>query len=153
MKVAIACDHGAFELKEELKKYLTEKGTEVIDFGTNSTASVHYPVYAGKVCRSVQNGDAERGILLCSTGIGMSMAANKYRGIRAALCHETYSAKYTRLHNDANVLCIGALVTGKGIAKEITDVFLGTEFEGGRHQVRVDMITEAENEEIKRSVN
>ncbi len=151
MKIAIAADHGAYDLKEELKKYLSGKGEEVIDYGTDSTASVHYPVYAGKVCRSVQSGEAEKGILLCSTGIGMSIAANKYRGIRAALCHETYSAKYTRLHNDANVLCIGALVTGKGLAKEITDVFLETEFEGGRHKVRVDMIAEAENEEMKRS--
>ena len=151
MKIAIAADHGAYDLKEELKKYLSGKGEEVIDYGTDSTASVHYPVYAGKVCRSVQSGEAEKGILLCSTGIGMSIAANKYRGIRAALCHETYSAKYTRLHNDANVLCIGALVTGRGLAKEITDVFLETEFEGGRHKVRVDMITEAENEEMKRS--
>ena len=144
MKIAIGCDHGAYELKEEMVKYLTAKGIECEDVGTYSKDSVHYPIYAKAVCESVQKKNCDYGILLCSTGIGMSMAANKYKGIRAALCGDTYSAKYTRLHNNANVLCIGALVTGTGLAKEIADIFLSTEFEGGRHQTRVDMVMEIE---------
>ena len=125
-------------------KYLTAKGIECEDVGTYSKDSVHYPIYAKAVCESVQQKKCDYGILLCSTGIGMSMAANKYKGIRAALCSDTYSAKFTRLHNNANVLCIGALVTGTGLAKEIADIFLSTEFEGGRHQTRVDMVMEIE---------
>ena len=144
MKVTIGCDHGAYDLKEEMVKYLTAKGIECEDVGTYSKDSVHYPVYAKAVCESVQQKKCDYGILLCSTGIGMSMAANKYKGIRAALCGDTYSAKFTRLYNNANVLCIGALVTGTGLAKEIADIFLSTEFEGGRHQTRVDMVMEIE---------
>lgn len=144
-KIAIGCDHGAYALKEELKKYLPEKGFEVEDCGTYSSDSVHYPIYAKAVCEKVQKGEARYGILLCSTGIGMSIAANKHKGIRAALCGDCYSAKFTRLHNDSNVLCMGALVTGTGLAKEIADIFLTTEFMGGRHQTRVDMISEIEN--------
>jgi ribose 5-phosphate isomerase B len=144
MKVTIGCDHGAYELKEEMVKYLGAKGIECKDVGTYSKDSVHYPVYAAAVCKDVQEKNCDYGILLCSTGIGMSMAANKYKGIRAALCGDTYSAKFTRLHNNANVLCIGALVTGTGLAKEIADIFLSTEFEGGRHQTRVDMVMEIE---------
>lgn len=147
MKISIGCDHGAYELKEEMVKYLTEKGYDVTDCGTYSKDSVHYPIYAKAVCKAVQAGEAEKGILLCSTGIGMSMAANKYKGIRAALCGNCYSAKFTRLHNNANVLCIGALVTGTGLAKDIADVFLTTEFEGGRHATRVNMLSEIENEQ------
>ena len=145
MKVAIGCDHGAYELKEELVKLLLEKGIEANDVGAYSRESVHYPIYAEKVCKAVQGGEADFGILLCSTGIGMSIAANKFKGIRAALCGDCYSAKFTRLHNDSNVLCIGALVTGTGLAKEITEIFLNTGFMGGRHQTRVDMLTEIEN--------
>ncbi len=145
MKVTIGCDHGGYELKEELKGLLRDLGVEVTDAGTYSKESVHYPVYAEKVCRSVLGGEADRGILICSTGIGMSIAANKFKGIRAALCGDCYSAKYTRLHNDSNVLCIGALVTGAGLAKEITRIFLSTDFMGGRHKTRVDMLTEIEN--------
>lgn len=147
MKVAIGCDHGAYELKGELLKLLEEKGIEVNDVGTYSKDSVHYPVYAKKVCREVLDKNVDYGILLCSTGIGMSIAANKFKGIRAALCGDCYSAKYTRLHNDSNVLCIGALVTGAGLAKEITEIFLSTEFMGGRHKTRVDMLAEIENEQ------
>ena len=147
MKIAIACDHGAYDLKETLKKHLQDNGVECVDFGTNSTESVHYPVYAKAVCKAVQKKEADFGVLLCSTGIGMSIAANKHKGIRAALCGDLYSAKFTRLHNNSNVLCVGALVTGAGLAKEILDVFISTEFMGGRHQTRVDMITEIENEE------
>ena len=147
MKIAIGCDHGAYELKEIFKKHFDETGVEYEDFGTHSTESVHYPIYAKAVCRAVQEKKADYGILLCSTGIGMSIAANKFKGIRAALCGDLYSAKFTRLHNNSNVLCIGALVTGAGLAKEIADVFLGTEFMGGRHETRVGMITEIENEQ------
>lgn len=147
MKIAIGCDHGAYSLKEVIKGYLTEKGIEVDDKGTYSKESVHYPVYAKAVCKEVQSKSADFGILLCSTGIGISIAANKHRGIRAALCSDVYGAKFTRLHNDANVLCMGALVTGEGLAKMITDTFIETKFEGGRHQTRVDMITEIENEQ------
>ena len=147
MKIAIGCDHGAYELKEIFKKHFDGKGIEYEDCGTYSLDSVHYPIYAKAVCKAVQNKKADFGILLCSTGIGMSIAANKFKGIRAALCGDTYSAKFTRLHNNSNVLCIGALVTGVGLAKEIADIFLSTEFEGGRHATRVDMITEIENEQ------
>lgn len=145
--VAIGCDHGAYELKEKLKKHLTDEGIECIDVGTDSTASVHYPIYAKKACELVQNKTVKYGILLCSTGIGMSIAANKHRGIRAALCGDCYSARFTRLHNDSNVLCMGALVTGSGLATQIADIFLSTEFEGGRHQTRVDMVMQIEDEQ------
>ena len=145
--IAVGCDHGAYELKNMTVKHLSELGFKVIDHGTNGPESVHYPVYADKVCKSLQNGDAQLGILLCSTGIGMSMAANKHHGIRAALCADTYSARLTRMHNDANVLCIGALVTGSALALDIVDSFLGAEFEGGRHKTRVDMFMELEKTE------
>ena len=145
--IAIGCDHGAYELKDKTVKHLKELGFNVIDHGTNGPESVHYPVYADKVCKSIQNSEAELGILLCSTGIGMSMAANKHRGIRAALCADTYSARLTRMHNDANVLCIGALVTGSALALDIVDQFVSAEFEGGRHKVRVDMFMALENTE------
>ena len=147
MKIAIGCDHGAYEMKEAIKAYLTEQGVTVDDKGTYSKDSVHYPLYAKAVCKDVQSKDVDFGILICSTGIGISIAANKHKGIRAALCGDVYSAKYTRLHNDANVLCLGALVTGLGVAKMIVDTFLATAFEGGRHQKRIDMITEIENEQ------
>ena len=149
MKIAIGCDHGAYELKEILRDHLKEQGIEVVDKGTYSKDSVHYPLFAKEVCKEVQAKTVDFGILLCSTGIGISIAANKHRGIRAALCSDVYSAKFTRLHNNANVLCIGALVTGTGLAKMIADTFLSTEFEGGRHQNRIDMITEIENEQYK----
>lgn len=138
--VAIACDHAGYPLKEELKKHLTEEGYAVLDLGTDSTASVHYPEYADKLCRAITAGDAPLGILVCGTGIGMSMAANKHKGIRAACCSDTFSAKLTRMHNDANVLCMGARVVGIGLAFELADGFLQTEYEGGRHQLRVDML-------------
>ena len=149
MKIAIGCDHGAYELKEILRDHLKEQGIEVVDKGTYSKDSVHYPLYAKEVCKEVQAKTVDFGILLCSTGIGISIAANKHRGIRAALCSDVYGAKFTRLHNNANVLCMGALVTGTGLAKMIADTFLSTEFEGGRHQNRIDMITEIEEEQYK----
>lgn len=144
LKVALGCDHGAYELKEQLRLYLEKNGVEYIDCGTYGPESVNYPVFADAVCKAVTNGECGRGILLCSTGIGMSMAANKHRGIRAAVCGDTYSARFTRLHNNANVLCLGALVVGRGLAFDIVNEFLNTEFEGGRHAVRVDMIMNLE---------
>ena len=136
-------------MKEELIGYIKEKGYEVIDCGTDSADSCHYPEFASKVSESVLSDlEGSYGILICGTGIGMSMCANKYKGIRAALCGDTYSAKMTRRHNDANVLCMGARVIGGGAACELVDVFLSTEFEGGRHQRRVDQIMAIENGEI-----
>lgn len=137
--IAIASDHAGFELKEKLKKHLEEKGFEYKDFGTYSTESCDYPVFAKKACNAVISGECEKAILVCGTGIGVSMAANKIKGIRAAVCSDTYSAKYTRLHNNANTLCMGARVIGDGLAAEITDIFLATPFEGGKHQRRIDM--------------
>ena len=145
-RIFIGADSAGFPLKEKLIPHLTELGYEVTDCGTDSTASCHYPDFAAAVCKNMQ-GDLEGsfGILVCGTGIGMSMCANKYDGIRAALCSDTYSARMTRAHNDANVICMGARVIGECLAIDILDAFLGAEFEGGRHKVRVDMMTEIEN--------
>ncbi len=150
VKIAIGCDHGAYQLKDKVKAHLDSLGISYIDFGTSGPESVHYPIYARAVCESIQKGESDLGILLCSSGIGMSMAANKHRGIRAALCADTYSARFTRMHNDANVICMGALTTGAGLAIDILDSFLSSEFEGGRHQVRVDMITDIEKSEASK---
>ena len=139
-KIALACDHGGYELKEATKKYLESKGIEYVDFGCNGE-SVNYPEYAHKLCVSIQDG-----ILFCGTGIGISIAANKHKGIRAACCSDTFSARMTRMHNDANVLCMGGRVVGPGLALDMVELFLNTEFEGGRHQTRVDMITALEND-------
>ncbi len=138
--IAIGSDHGGFALKEEIKKHLTEKGIPFRDYGTDSEASCDYPIYAEKVCRAVTGGEAEKGILCCGTGIGMSMAANKIRGIRCACCSDCFSAEMTRRHNDANVLALGGRVLGVGLALEIADIFLDTPFEGGRHARRVAQI-------------
>jgi len=137
--IAIASDHAGFALKEKIKKHLEELKFEICDFGTENEESCDYPVFAKKACEAVVSGKCDRAILVCGTGIGMSMAANKVRGIRAAVCTETFAAKYTRLHNDANVLCMGARVIGEGVAIEITDTFITTEFEGGKHKKRIDM--------------
>lgn len=137
--LAIGCDHGGYELKETIKAYLKSKEIEFIDFGCDGE-SVNYPDYAHKVCTAIQSGECYRGILICGTGIGMSMAANKHVGIRAAACSDTYSARLTRAHNDANVLCLGGRVLGFGLAIDLVELFLNTEFEGGRHQTRVDMV-------------
>ncbi len=142
--VAIASDHAGFPLKEEIKKYLEENNIPFIDCGTNSTESVDYAKFAQQACLKVTSGEAEKAILCCGTGIGISMAANKVKGIRAACCSDYFSAKYTRLHNDANALCMGARVIGAGAAIELVDVFLNTEYEGGRHQRRVDQIMSIE---------
>ena len=144
-KIYIGADSAGYTLKEELKSYVASKGYEVIDCGTDSTASCHYPEFASNVCKSVQADlDGSFGILVCGTGVGMSMCANKYDGIRAALCGDTYSAKMTRQHNDANVLCMGARVIGSCLAIDIVDSFLDNSFEGGRHAIRVGMIADIE---------
>lgn len=144
--IALGSDHGGYLLKEELKKHLEQEGYEFIDFGTDSTASCDYPVYAEKVCRAIQSGECEKGILICGTGIGMSMCANKCKGIRAAVCGDHFSTEFTRRHNDANVLCMGARVIGPGVALQLADIFLTTEYEGGRHANRVSMMMELENQ-------
>ncbi|MCD7955002.1 MAG: ribose 5-phosphate isomerase B [Lachnospiraceae bacterium] len=141
--LAIGCDQAGFVLKEEIKKYLEEKGIEYKDCGTWSEDAVDYPVYAKAVVKEILSGNADRGILICGTGIGMSMTANRYKGIRAALCGDCFSAEATRLHNDANVLCMGARVTGSGLAVKITETFLNTPFSGAeRHARRVRLIDE-----------
>ena len=149
--IYIGADSAGFTLKEDVKAHLTELGYEVIDCGCDSTASCHYPEFASKVSEAVQaNLDGAFGILVCGTGIGMSMCANKYKGIRAAVCGDTFSARFTRLHNNANVLCMGARVIGIGLATDITEIFLATDFEsGGRHEERVNMITAIEEAEAK----
>lgn len=146
--IAIASDHGGYKLKEAIKVFLSENGYEYKDFGTNSEESCDYADYAKPVALSVKNGECEKGILICGTGIGMSLAANKVKGIRAALCGDYFSAKYTRLHNDANIICIGERVTGEGLALELVDVFLKTEFEGGRHAKRIEKIAKMEEENL-----
>ena len=147
MKIAIGSDHGGFALKEAVRKHLEEKGIEVEDFGCYSTESVDYAVYGAKVAHCVADGGAQYGILICSTGIGISIAANKVKGIRAAVCSEPFTAKMARAHNNCNILAFGARVVGAELAKMIVDTWLDTEFEGGRHQRRVDLIMEIENKE------
>ena len=146
MKIAIGCDHGGLEHKNAIAEHLKERGFEVEDFGIYEYASVDYPDIAVKVCDSITSGENELGILVCGTGIGMSLAANKVKGIRAAACSEHFSAKYTRLHNNSNILCLGGRVIGVGTAIELTDLFVDTEFEGGRPQNRIDKITAIEAE-------
>lgn len=149
MKIAVACDHGALNLKAALLKYLEEKGYEYHDFGTYTKDSCDYPDYALLAAEAVASGEYERGIVICSTGIGISIAANKVPGIRCAHCHDTYCAKYTRLHNDANMLAFGEKCIGEGLMLQIVELFLTTEFEGGRHQRRVDKITAIEKKYSK----
>ena len=144
MKIAIGCDHGGLEHKNAIAEHLKERGFEVKDFGIYEQMSVDYPDIAVKVAGSVKDGECELGILVCGTGIGMSLAANKVKGIRAAAVSEHFSAKYTRLHNNSNILCLGGRVIGTGTAIELTDLFVDTEFEGGRHAKRVDKITAIE---------
>ncbi len=146
MKIALGADHAGFPLKEKIKEFLERKGYEVLDMGTHSTDSVHYPNFAEKVARAVQRGEADRGILICGTGIGMSITANKFKGVRAALCTNEYMARMSRRHNDANVLCLGERVLGVELALSIVEAWLEEEFEGGRHEVRVKLISDIENE-------
>ena len=148
--IAIACDHGGFALKEEIKSWLTEKGIEFEDFGCNSTASVDYADFALPAAEAVASGKCEKGILICGTGIGISMAANKVRGIRAACCSDCFSAEMTRLHNDANILCMGGRVVGAGLALKMIDLFLHTEFEGGRHATRIAKIADIEKAQYEK---
>ena len=142
--LVIGSDHGGFLLKQEIKKHLEENKIEYIDVGCYDESSVDYPDIAKAACDKIVSGECQLGILICGTGIGISMAANKVKGIRAACCSDCFSAKYTRLHNDANVLCMGGRVIGAGLAAEIVDVFLDTEFEGGRHARRVEKIMKLE---------
>ena len=144
MKIAMGADHGGFSLKDTIKQHLEEQGHEVLDLGTYDTASCHYPVYAEKVARAVAAGQAERGILVCGTGIGMSIAANKIPGIRAAAVSDCFTAQATREHNDANILCLGERTVGPGLAMRIVDTYLAAQFQGGRHQTRLDMIAALE---------
>lgn len=144
MKIAIACDHGGLNLKNEIIKHLKENGYEYKDFGTDSIESCDYPDFALPASEAVASGEYDRGILICSTGIGVSIVANKVPGIRCAHCHDSYCAEFTRRHNDANVLAMGEKVVGAGYALKIVDTFLNTGFEGGRHQRRVDKITAIE---------
>ena len=145
MKIAIGCDHGAFALKEVVKAHLEGKGYEVCDYGTYSLASCDYPDFAEKAAKAVAAGECEKGIVLCTTGIGISIAANKVKGIRCALLHDIWSAKMTREHNDTNMMALGAALVGEMLAKQIVDTWLGTEFSGEeKHQRRIDKITAIE---------
>lgn len=142
MKVVLAADHGGFKLKEYVKEYLENEGYDIIDIGTNSEESVDYPLYGKKAGKMVANKEADYGVIFCGTGIGISIAANKIKGIRAGLCHNVFTAKLTREHNDANILAIGGRIIGKELAIEMVKTFLNTEFEGGRHINRVNLIEE-----------
>ncbi|MEK3888514.1 ribose 5-phosphate isomerase B [Bacillus sp. FSL K6-3431] len=144
MKVALASDHGGIHIREEIRKLLEEMGIEYKDFGCDCESSVDYPDYAVPVAEKVAKGEFDRGILICGTGIGMSIAANKVKGIRCALTHDVFSARMTRLHNDTNVLAMGERVIGAGLALEIAKTWLETEFEGGRHQTRIGKISDYE---------
>lgn len=138
--IVIGCDHAGLSLKQKIVAHLKEHEIEVMDVGTHTAESCNYVDFAHAVCEAVTGGQADLGILVCGTGIGMSMAANKHAGIRAAACENTFSARMTRLHNDANVLCLGERVVGYGLACDMVDLFVGTEFLGGRHQARVDAL-------------
>ena len=145
MKIAVGSDHAGFPAKEEVRKLLSELGHDVLDCGPADDSSVDYPDFAEKVAGTVASNDAERGVLVCGTGIGMSMAANKVPGVRAALCHDTFTAEMSRKHNDANVLCVGARVLPIGQIREIVEVWLKSEFEGGRHERRVGKINQLDD--------
>ena len=146
MKLGVGADHAGYAAKESLKRWLAERGHDVEDVGTHGTASVDYPDYAGQVGRLVASGKVELGLLVCGSGIGMAIAANKVRGVRAAVCSEPFSSRHARKHNDANVLCLGARVTGSGLMEETLEAFLDARFEGGRHAFRVEKIGRLEND-------
>lgn len=147
MKIAIGNDHVAVEMKNLVKEHLESKGYQVVNFGTDTGESTHYPVYGKKVADAVASGECDFGVLICGTGVGISLAANKVKGIRACVCSDPYTARLTRQHNNANIIAFGARVIGPELALMIVDEFFGAEFEGGRHQARVDMITAIENGE------
>ena len=149
MKIAIGCDHGGIVLKPAIVKYLSDKNIEVVDFGTFDTASVDYPDYALAVAESVASGNCEKGILLCGTGIGISIAANKVKGIRAAVCHDLFTAGACSAHNNANIIALGGRVISPEFAVELVDKWLNTPFEGGRHSNRLNKITEIERKYMK----
>lgn len=143
MKIGLASDHGGFELKETIKNFLNEKGIEIVDYGTsNGNESVDYPDYAKKAVLGILKNEVDKAIIMCGTGIGISISANKFPGIRAALCWDSYTAKMSRLHNDANILAMGGRIIGPELAKEIVDTWLSCEFEGGRHKRRIDKLEE-----------
>lgn len=144
MKLAIGNDHVAVEMKKEMQSYLESKGIEVIDVGTNSTERFHYPVSGYKVAQMVAAGEVDGGVLICGTGVGISLAANKVKGIRACVCSEPYSARLSKQHNNTNIIAFGARVIGPETAKMILDEWLNAKYEGGRHQIRIDMISEIE---------
>lgn len=145
MKIAIGCDHVGYELKKKVIDHLTEKGHEVVDFGTNSTERTDYPIYGEKAANAVASGECDRGIVICGTGIGISISANKVKGIRCVVCSEPYSALLSRQHNDTNMLAFGSRVVGGDLALMIVDAWLSGEYEGGRHARRVQMISDIEN--------
>ena len=147
MKIGIGNDHAALEMKNQVMEYLEEKGYEVINYGTNAPESCNYPEFGEKVGRAVVSGEVDCGILICGTGVGISLAANKVKGVRAVVCSEPYSAKLSKQHNNTNILAFGARVVGIELAKMIIDEWLGAEVEGGRHQTRVDMIMAIENKD------
>ena len=140
MRIAIGNDHGAVDMKNHVMGWLKDNGYEVVNFGTDSTESTDYPIYAEKVARAVVSGECDKGVLICGTGIGISISANKIHGVRAALCGDCFSAEMTRRHNDANIVALGARVVGPGLALKIVDTFLDTDFEGGRHERRVQQM-------------
>jgi len=150
MKIALGSDHAGFELKEDLRAFLAERQVEVLDLGAFGEAPVDYPDVAMKVAEKVSGGEVERGLLICGTGIGMSIVANRFAGVRAALCHDPYTARISREHNNANLLALGGRLIGKGLAREILKVWLETEFQGGRHQKRLDKITGLEEKAGKK---
>ncbi len=145
MKIALGCDHAGLRLKNAIIAHLKEKGIETLDVGTYTDESCDYPVYAEKTALAVKSGECDLGILVCGTGIGMSMAANKIKGIRAAALSDCFTAEATRRHNDANILCLGERTVGEGLALKLVDIFISTPFDGGRHQKRLDLLTKLEN--------
>ena len=148
-KIIVGCDHAAYDMKLEVIEHLKKRGYEVTDVGCDSTDSVHYPIYALAVAEKVASGEYEKGILICGTGIGMSIAANKHKGIRAACCSDTFSARLTREHNDANMLCFGARVVGEGLALDLVDAFINAKYlNNGNHVTRVSMLKDIENEKL-----
>jgi ribose 5-phosphate isomerase B len=140
MRVLFASDHAGLELKRLLVEFARERGVDAVDLGPDSGGAVDYPTFAHDLARRVAAGEATRGVLVCATGIGMAMVANRHRGVRAALCHDAFTAEMARRHNDANVLCVGGRTTGPGVAVQILDLFLSTPFDGGRHERRVSAI-------------
>ncbi len=148
MKIGIGNDHGGYQLKLLLKEHLQHLGIDVFDYGSDTTNIVRYPYYAAKVCNAILDGEVDRGILICSTGIGMSIVANKFKGIKAALVSTSYQAKMTRAHNDSNVLCLGGKCIGEYEAIDMVDVWLSTPFEGGRHSISLDILNQIESKEF-----